>query len=205
VRISRNYSVEDWKRLRFASEADWKQAVAIFEDRLETRYLEHIRAILPRSTSGFAVLALDSVLIETLEQFRRGKPKTPKRQGQQYFEAFLTETAFSEHFDVPLAALFYKTIRCGLLHQAEAEGTSRIKRGGGRPLIAYTVDHSGVVINTRRFHEILEQVIRDYSAQLRKPDSMSEREAFRRKMNYICRTEDKEPEDDAPKAAAPEG
>ncbi len=195
MRISRNYSVQDWKRLRFASEADWEQAVAIFQDRLETRYLEHIRAILPRSTSGFAVLALDSALIETLEQFRRGKPKTPKRQGQQYFEAFLTQTAFSEHFDVALASVFYKTIRCGLLHQSEAEGTSRIKRAGGRPLVTYTVDHTGVVINTRRFHELLEQVIRDYAAQIRTPDSTIARDAFRRKMNYICRIEEKEPED----------
>ncbi len=212
VRISRNYSVEDWKHLRFASEADWEQAVVIFRDRLETRYLEHIRAILPRRTSGFAVLALDSALIETLEQFRRGKPKTPKYQGQQYFESFLTETAFSEHFDVPLAGLFYKTIRCGLLHQSEAEGTSRIKRGGDLPLVAYTVDHSGVVINTRGFHELLEKVICEYAAKLRHPDSTSERGAFRRKMNYICRVEEKEPETSpnepldptAKKRAAPE-
>jgi hypothetical protein len=101
----------------------------MFEDRLETRYLEHIRILLPRQTSGFAVLALDSALIETLEQFRRGKPTTPRRQGQDYFISFLTQTAFGQHFDKPRAILFYKTIRCGLLHQSEADGTSRIKRG----------------------------------------------------------------------------
>lgn len=194
MRISRNFTVDDWKQLRFTSEADWDRAVAMFHDRLESRYLEHIRVLLPRRTSGFAVLALDSALIETLEQFRLGKPRTPKYQSQHYFESFLTETAFGNHFDVPLAGLFYKTIRCGLLHQSEAEGTSRIKRGGDLPLVTYTVDHSGVVINTRMFHELLEQVIRDYAAELRKPDSEVQRKAFRRKMNYICRIEEKEPE-----------
>ena len=196
MRISWNYTVDDWKRLRFASETDWERAVKMFEDRLETRYLEHIRAILLSPTSGFAVLALDSALIETLEQFRRGKPTTPKKQGQQYFESFLTETAFGEHFDVHRAGLFYKTIRCGLLHQSEAEGTSRIKRGGKLPLVAYTVDHSGIVINAPRFHKLLEMVVREYAAKLRDPHSGTEREAFWRKMNYICRIEAKEAEID---------
>jgi hypothetical protein len=193
MHISRNYTVDDWKCLTFADETDWPQAVTIFKDRLETRYLEHIRVLLPRETSGFAVLSLDSALIETLEQFRRGKSQTPRRKGQQYFESFLTETAFSEHFDVDLAQVFYKTIRCGLLHQAEAGGTSRIKRSG-HPLASYTVDHAGVVVNTRRFHALLEQVITDYMADLRKPESVDSRTAFRRKMNYICRIEQKEPE-----------
>src|SRR5689334_12702222 len=101
----------------------------MFEDRIETRYLEHIRSLLPRQTSGFAVLALGSTLIETLEQFRRGKQKTPQRQGKDYFVSFLTQTTFVQHFDPDLARLFYETIRCGLLHQSEAGGTSRIKRG----------------------------------------------------------------------------
>lgn len=196
MRISRKYTVEDWKDLSFTSEADWTQAVAIFQDRLETRYLEHIRFILPRRTSGFAVLALDSALIETLEQFRRGEPETPWGEGRQYFESFLTQTAFSDHFDVELAGLFYRTIRCGLLHQSEAGGTSRIKRGGGYPLVAYTVDHAGVVINTRKFHDLLEHVIHEYATDLRNPTSATAREAFRRKMNYICQIEGEEAEQD---------
>jgi hypothetical protein len=59
MRISRKYKVEDWQSLDFTSEADWQKAITIFEDRLETRYhLEHIRALLLRSTSGFVVLTL---------------------------------------------------------------------------------------------------------------------------------------------------
>ena len=194
MRISRNYTVDDWRQLRFTSETDWECGVAMFEDRIETRYLEHMRSLLPRQTSGFAILALGSTLIETLEQFRRGKQKTPQRQGKAYFVSFLTQTAFAKHFDPDLARLFYETIRCGLLHQSEAGGASRIKRGDGRPLVAYTVDYSGIVINARRFHELLEQVVGDYAAQLRRPESTSARQAFRRKMNYICRVEEKEPD-----------
>jgi hypothetical protein len=75
-------------------------------------------------------------------------------------------------------------------------GTSRIKRGDSHPLAAYTVDHAGVVINTPRFHRVLEDAIKEYAASLRKPESESAREAFRRKMNYICRIEEKEAEEE---------
>lgn len=129
MRISRNYTVDDWKRLRFESDDDWKQGLTIFLDRVETRYLEHVRALWERKTSGFVVLALDSALIETLEQFRRGVRNTPWGNGKKYFVSFLTETDFGRHFDSKLAKLFYEQIRCGLLHQTEAEGDSRIKRG----------------------------------------------------------------------------
>lgn len=190
MRISRNYKIDDWKRLRFESEDDWRRGVMIFQDRLETRYLEHVRALLKRKTSGFVVLALDSALIETLEQFRRGKPKTPSGKGKEYFRSFLTETAFSEYFDFNLADLFYVHIRCGLLHQTEAEGASRIKRGRELRLASFTVDHKGIVINTRRFHALLEQVIKKYIDELQRPESIGPRQAFRKKMNYICRIEE---------------
>ena len=79
-------------------------------DRVESRYLEHIRALIKRKTSGFVVLALDCALIETLEQFRRGKARTPPRDCRKYFEAFLTETAFAKHFNTNLAINFYTEI-----------------------------------------------------------------------------------------------
>ena len=102
------------------------RAVKIFHDRIETRYLEYIESILDHSTSGFAVLTLECALIETLQQFRTGKGKTPKKKVGEYFVSFLTETSFGAHFDRPKAELFYTSIRCGLHHQSEAEGNSRI-------------------------------------------------------------------------------
>lgn len=194
MQISRKYNVEHWKRLDFRSEADWQIAITIFEDRLETRYLEHIRALLPRKTSGFVVLALDCALMETLQQFRLGIRKTPDGEGKKYFVSFLTTTLFSEHFDERSAALFYKTIRCGLLHQTETGATSRVKRGSDQPVVAYTSDRTGIIINTKRLHDLLEKVIANYVAELRKPLSKPARMAFLKKMQFICRIEEKLPE-----------
>ena len=192
MRISRNYTIEDWKRLRFESEADWPVAINMLKDRLDTRYLEHIRTLLPCKTSGFAVLALDCALIETLEQFRRGKRQTPQRQGKEYFVSFLTSTAFGEHFSKQRAGVFYTEIRCGLLHQSEAEGMSRIKRGDSLPLVSDTKDNSGVVINKVAFHGLLETVISDYYAKLADGIDPRLREFFRKKMDAICRIESSE-------------
>ena len=193
MRISRNYKTDDWSKLDFSTEADWQKAVDILHDRLQTRYLEHISMLLKRKTSGFVVLALDCALIETLQQFRLGESETPWGQGQQHFVDFLTQTSFNEFFDGPKAVLFYTTIRCGLLHQTEAKHNSRVKRGT-LPLVSYTIDHKGVVINVPLFHEKLEKVIGEYVADLRKPESLASRASFREKMNFICRIEEKQPE-----------
>jgi hypothetical protein len=194
MRISRNYQINDWKALLFNSEADWQKAVDILQDRLQTRYLEHIRALLERPTSGFVVLSLDCAIIETLQQFRSGQPKTPEHEVKKSFVTFLTTTLFSQHFDQHLAAIFYKTVRCGLLHQTEAGDASRIKRGGEIPLVAYTSDRKGIVINTKAFHELLEKTIADYTDEVRDPSSVELRAAFRTKMNFICRIEGKSPD-----------
>jgi hypothetical protein len=191
--ISRNFTVDDWKALTFGSEADWQKAVTIFLDRMETRYLEHIRRILRHRTSGFAALALDCAVIETMEQFRRGEPKTPSGEGKKFFVSFLTETSFSPDVCKKQARVYYKNIRCGLLHQTEAED-SLVKRNSTRPLIAFTTDHKGVIVNAKVFHQRLEQVIREYTNKLKDPKSTKEREAFRTKMNFICRIEGKMPE-----------
>jgi len=65
------------------------------------------------------VMALDCLLIETLEQTRKGVAKTPRRQVEQYFVDFFTQTAFQSSFDENKTRRFYKYIRCGILHQAE--------------------------------------------------------------------------------------
>jgi hypothetical protein len=106
---------------------------------------------------------------------------------------FLTQTAFNEYFDSLKAELFYTTIRCGLLHQTEAKKNSRVKRGA-LPLVSYSVDHEGVVINVQLFHDTLVKVIDEYVAELRKPESLPTRNLFRQKMNFICRIEGATPE-----------
>lgn len=69
--------------------------------------------------SGFSVMALDCLLIETLQQFKKGESDTPRGCGEKYYVEFLTDTSFNEYFSEDMAKKFYKHIRNGILHQTE--------------------------------------------------------------------------------------
>lgn len=99
--------------------------------------------------------------------------------------SFLTGTSFSAFVTEHQARLFYTQIRCGLLHQSEAEG-SLIKRNDTDPLISTTKNNKGVIVNAKAFHAQLEKVVNEYADVLRKPGSSEQRAAFRKKMNFIC-------------------
>jgi len=185
VSISRSYKDKHWRALKFESDEDWKKGIDIFLDRMETRYFLHIRRILKHTTSGFAALALDCTVIETLEQFRQVTRRAPPRKTEAYFVSFLTGTSFSAFVTEHQARLFYTQIRCGLLHQSEAEG-SLIKRNDTDPLISTTKNNKGVIVNAKAFHAQLEKVVNEYADVLRKPESSEQRAAFRKKMNFIC-------------------
>ena len=184
--ISPQYTDDDWRKLSFSTEDEWQKAIDIFKDRVHGRFLEPISRIEEYIYAGFAVLALDCLLIETLQQFRKGV-RTSSGQSETFFVRFLTETSFGSYFTKKMAEMFYKQIRCGILHQAEVEENSRVLISKDTPLIKYTDDGKGLVINRRLFHQQLVQEFEDYVARLREPSNQELREGFRKKMNYICR------------------
>ncbi len=179
-----HWTVAEYKALDFAREEDWQTAIQMFEDRIRNRFLEMVDRIEDCSYAGFAVMALDCLLIETLEQFRKGKAETPRQQSRKYFVDFLTRTAFSKFFDKRTAGLFYSHIRCGILHQAEIKGSSRLRID--KPEMVTEVE-GGLIINRRSFHNKLVEVFEDYLRDLREGKDLSLRENFRKKMDAICR------------------
>jgi hypothetical protein len=188
VRISPKYSVDDWKCLSFVDETDWREAVEIFRDRFESRFLDFIKRVALYEYSGFAILAIDCLLIETLQQFFLGIDETPPRQSKSFFIQFLTNTSFSNYFDEEKASRFYDCIRCGILHQGEIKGNSRILIDKSTPLVALPPDEDGIIINRKLFHDELLKVYKQYVDDLLTGNGNNElRINFRRKMNYVCR------------------
>jgi hypothetical protein len=88
TKIAGKYTVDDWIKLRdqlikAPTPEKWKDARAFFELRIETRFLEPIKAILSINKNegeGHAAVALQCALIEFLEALYQGKlyrePKT---------------------------------------------------------------------------------------------------------------------------------
>lgn len=94
-----HWTIEDYQKIDFAQEEGWQRAIDIFEDRIQWRFLEIIAQIERNEFAGFAVMALDCLLIETLQQFYEGQETTPPRKSKEYFCRFLTETSFGKYFD----------------------------------------------------------------------------------------------------------
>jgi hypothetical protein len=195
MRIAGEFKATQWgalrKRLVAGGQAAWHEAVELLDRRIRGRYLGHARRLLDERYSGFAVLAIDSAVVEALEQFRRGKPHTPRGQSGAFFKTFLTQTRFKSHFTEARAKLLFDTIRCGILHQAEAKEDSLVKKGPAHPVAVPSKSGSGLVINARRFHDELEGAFEDYKKSLlddtKNEDRDDRRTAFIRKMDAIAR------------------
>src|SRR5260370_35798832 len=119
MHISPRYSVTDWRTLNLTTPSDWRTAVRILEDCINPRFFRVVKAIDRQDFSGFTVLALDCLLIETLQQFKDGVRETPRGESGAYFERLLTSAPFSAHFTQATAATFYDHFRCCILHEAE--------------------------------------------------------------------------------------
>lgn len=134
--------------------------------------------------SGFAVLAIDCLVIEALQQFREGVDES--NSVETSFVRFLKETRFN--LDRHVARKFYFTIRNGLLHQAETKEDSLINKSKKSPQpVQRAASGTGVVVNARRFHEELRLAFAEYKNALLAGQPQSLRDRFILKMNFINR------------------
>ena len=196
--IAPGYTVADWKKLDLDSEnsSDWREAIKIFNARIRGRYLDPVDKLIALDKKranekdrrfGFTILAIDCLLIETLQAFIEGVGNTWKLS-KKMFVNFLTERpSFSVYFDEKSACRFYYDVRCGILHQAETRFGWRVLSVG--PLL----DPKGNkirIINRTEFHEALKSEFDSYVTKLRdlkdtKQDEL--REKFRNQMDGIVK------------------
>jgi hypothetical protein len=197
LRISPKYTKADWDNLdlNYGSN-DWNTAVDIFEDRMNGRFFNQIKILENNNDgnsalfAGFAIIALDCMLIETLEQFIKGRIRTGQgMDANAFYDFFQRSVKFAAFFDnMPKAKIFYQQIRCGLLHQAQTKKKSIIHIKNSSNLLEWidsTKHDDGISINRKLFHREIIEVFQDYCLQLRAPKSMRLKANFRRKMNYI--------------------
>ncbi len=181
-RISKTFSKADWLNLDFNSPDVWNTAVGIFQDRIGTRFIKPLERLLPIDGAGFLVMAIHCLLMELLEQFRRGENDTPPRNGQDFFVSFLGQPEFG--FTENQAKTFYDHFRCGLHHQGQTKKDSRIVMKGA--LLAVQPDGESLSINRTELHDALVRWINNYSTTIRQGLDPQVRHHFKKKMDYIC-------------------
>ena len=120
--------------------------------------------------SGFAIIALDCLLIETLQSFplgRRNPVRYNDRQSSQMIVDFLTQRpSFKPYFDVEAKArIFCDHFRNGILHKGEVKSSGRI-RIDTPEMIMSSSDNQSLIVNRWKFHNALIQEIKNYAAEL---------------------------------------
>jgi len=185
---------DEWLKLKLDDETspDWNRAIDIFNARIDSRYLEPVDLLIKEDNRrnslerrySFSILAIDCLLIETLQSFREGLTDT-KGKSKEMFQNFLTSReGFREHFNKDQAESFFYDFRCGILHQAEVMKSSLLWSVG---LLKGEKADGIPYINRTKVHEYLKDEVKRYSEELRDPTNSELRKKFRTKMDFIAR------------------
>lgn len=192
IRISRDFNVGQWKNLRknlFKNNLeDWEGAISIFNDRISSRFLNPINSINnetdfeKRAGEGFSISLILIVLMESLASFEIGKIYTQEKKfsphlynsSAKLFNEFLKNNEiFKEKFPNNRDArdLFYKNIRCGLVHEARTKNndiilSNKSSRTANSNLF-YFKENNQYILNRDLFYETLKEFLEKYKNNLR--------------------------------------
>lgn len=194
ISISPRYRTSDWQKAHAGK--DWDGMVEIFKDRIEGRFLKPIRLIAEHGDigefSGFSILALDCLVIETLNQFYSGLDETEGRHGKAFWNFFRNSEFFKNHFSRKKAFTFYSHYRCGILHQAQTKKKSVVRIDQEAMIKSVEGDISeGLIVDRSKFHDAVENEISTYMKRLKNGggENAELRSNFLKKMNFICGTQ----------------
>lgn len=196
MEIAPYFRASDWRQLKLdnstAITADWKTAIDAFESRIKVRFFDPVHVLIDAEKDkmpkrfGFAILAIDCLLIETLQAFYDGIVDH-NRKSQELFTAFLRRWDTFKKSIAPSeiessAKLFYIDIRCALHHSGATGPNCRVTIFG-EPV---TIIGNEIKINRTKLHAELEKAFMQYLSQLRDPANSALREKFKSKMDAIC-------------------
>ncbi len=208
-----------------SSKSDWQFAVEIFESRFRERYLNALDLLLKTidKQSGFIIMSINTILIETLIHFYYGldgsddqisligekngiKINKKVKLFEHHSKLFATFFENSEFFkNTPLTQkevsnYFYTSIRCGLLHQMEIKGHSKINNWQKTIVTEIKLNGKlvGLDINRTKFYNALSLEIQKYSTRLLDFNCSDDfnnipinllRKNFLKKLNLLCKND----------------
>ena len=162
--IASNFTIADYHVLRDALDteqpamAEWAHILVAFKSRIEERFLHPIRELerydkaefLPMRP-GFAILALDCLLIDTIQSFREGRISTGEISPAASFKNFMRGSLAFKSFTGRDRDDFYGYVRSGLLHNGETRRNWKVRIDTPALLVRNQATKSRT-INRRLFH-----------------------------------------------------
>jgi len=125
------------------------------------------------------MMAISCLMIEALESFRQGLPKSARKDVFRDF--FNNSKDFHELRELHIE--FYEHIRCGLLHQAETAGGWKITRERKCPLF----DSETKTINAFKFMKGIKNELENYTVELKENEWESQLWTnVKKKLKHIC-------------------
>ncbi|MGA2328721.1 MAG: gamma-glutamylcyclotransferase family protein [Bryobacteraceae bacterium] len=168
----------------------WHEVLGAMRRRIDERFLKPIHGLarfdkrdeLP-NRPGFAILALDCLLIDTIQSFREGRASTGEVSPAHSFKTFLSSPNFSD-FKKNERGEFFQYVRNAILHNGETRKDWRI-RIDTRRMLERDPKTKTRTINRRLFHAAVIREFRRLHATLRAGDS-SARKQFLRRMDAMA-------------------
>lgn len=168
-----------------------KELANFIKARHDERFFRPIKILIKAKRNeqgyGFAIMAICCLLIETIQSYRDGLPTTDKRElgqlrklgkdiplqfkipdgltveGKKTFKKFFKQ--YGNYFPGINGTEFYKSVRCGLLHQGQTKNSFIFKK-------KMTTIYNPItrVINRDLFVKSMEHAFNDYVGELSKKD-----------------------------------
>jgi hypothetical protein len=180
VKLSPRYTEKQWNAA-FDGRQEWDIAINIVEDRIKGRWLDAADRLLGEPHSGFAILALDCIVLESLWGFMNGKA-VPRRGEQQVYRDILTGPSFG--WTDLQSESFRELVRNGIMHDAETRNRWLVEKTVPRDVIARKNKNGDYVLNRTKFHSALRAAFKGWITKLRGGD-VALRGKMRDRMNGI--------------------
>lgn len=187
IYISPKFRIEDYLNLNldiYSSQDEWKEAIKIFEDRINGRFFNAIYDLQNINTNSnikkydFAIMALEALLVETMLQFKHGLEDTNGVSRQEYTRYLKT---LSSSFTNDSASAFYRNVRCGILHSGQTYGNTVLTQDDHYII---TMENDFFKVSVPKFTALLYSTYKAYCKSLMTDTVLKGN--FITKMNYIC-------------------
>lgn len=213
-----DFTVATWDKIRSklrpeVYDATWQTPIAAIEGRFYERFVKPANAIqeldakdplLYPEGRGFAIVALDCLLLESLYGYETGKRTKSSGATSKAFETILTSKRRFKEWFVPedRAASFAGAVRNGILHDGETRSGWIIWQGRVRGPLVTRLPDGRLVLYRDAFHAAVKACLDDYFAQLRNatdPASAKLRETFMNRLDTLCKESGPKLRNESPK------
>jgi hypothetical protein len=173
-----------------ANDDAWQELISAVQRRIEERFLRPVEKLARFDGSdklhyrpGFAILALDCLLIDTIQSFREGRVTTGDVSAAQSFKTFLSSQRF-EDFTRSDRGDFFQYVRNAILHNGETRKDWKIRIDTERMLERDPATNTRT-INRQLFHAAVEAEFRDLIVLVQSGNAAA-RETFLRRLDAMA-------------------